>query len=400
MNKVLLIARRSFTEIACTKSTIITSLVIVIVMLAAGGGIRFASERGWMSSESMIVLEPGTSPYASSLRAIGSQPGMPDLTVTSAPSAAAAEKQVKDGDADYALIATPDAGWELVTTDAVAPSLELALTQLLQSAKLGDYVTELGGNTSELAHRMASAHVVTRTIGEDGGDSSISIERLAPVLVIIFFVFLAVTTGSATLAMGVIQEKASRIIEVIISTVSPLQLVVGKVLGLGCFVLAQTLLYMLASLGALALSGFASSLPIDLPALLGPALVFGIVGYFIFSFLYAAMASTATRMEDSSAATGPMTLILVVCFYVPFFGLMYAPGSTFLTVCSMLPIVGCFTAPAVYAVNQLPLAMLAMSFGIQIVSLAGIAWVASRVYARQILHFGTRMSVWKALRHA
>lgn len=399
MMKIRLIASRAFRALAFTKSTIISTVVMVVVVLCVGAGFRIATANDWLTSTSTIALEPQSQPFATTLRHLKDVPGAPELKVVRVDNAAAAERLVREGDTDYALVSSGPSHWELLSTDSVSPTVEMLLNQVVRADIQTAYITELGGSASELASRMSAVELSTRDVST-GGESSMDIARATPALVVMFIVVTAVISGASALAMSIVEEKTSRVIEVVLSTVKPLEMIVGKVVGAGAFALTFTAINIGAALAALWLSGFATEVPLGAGVEWLLYTTFGLVGYFGFAFLFAGVAATATRPEDTSAATAPLTLLLVAAGYIPFFGVLVFPSSPLLTVGSFIPLIGTFTAPLAYALGRLSLAVTLASLGLHVFS-AGIgAWLSARIYRSQILHFGTRVSLFKALRSA
>lgn len=402
MSTVILIAKRSFTAVATARATIITTVVSVIIFLALGIGYRVLSQADFFDSDTTLALEPQTQPLAQALAQAKKQPGFPDISVVQVDSKAAAEEAVRDGDATYALVAD-GADWQILTADTVSPIIELTVNQLVQSEVMVNYVQQLGGSPRELASALAERSVTTRNVAS-GEDASIDVRAGIPALIVMLVVFSAIIMGGQTLTMSIVEEKSSRVVEIIVSTVRPLQLILGKVLGVGLFVLLQALLYVAAGFVAVLLAGAdvvaTLSVSVDIPILLLVPLPFGIVLFLTVAFLYSGLASTASRVEDTSGATSGPTILLVIGFYLPWIGVTMAPESPLLLIGSFLPVIGGLTAPVAYTVGKLSVGLLVASFAIQVVTCVVIVWLAAKVYQRQLLHFGARQSVWKVLRQA
>lgn len=399
MTQALIIARREIGVRLASKATILSMVIVVLLALLIGGGFRVAADQHWLGDKTSVALTPETQPYASTLTHLDG-PGMPTFTVLRVNSVNQARERVANGDVDYAFVegAKPDT-YRLITASPVTMTEKAIFTQLAASNALTTYVQQLGGAASELNAIVRDSQVSIQSI-EANGHGDLDLRAAMPAAVMIFFIFFALTIGANILGQSVIEEKSSRVIEVLLATVRPLQLMVGKVLGVGVVVLVQTAVYIAAAWVGLVLSGFSRLISLDLTGTLALTALFAIIGYFGYAFLYAGLASTVSHVEDSGQALAPGTFLLLVAFYVPFFGLMIPGATILLKVGTYIPFVSCFTAAPAYALGVVSLPAVFIGLAIQVVATVLVAWLAAVVYRRAILNFGTRRSVVATLRGA
>ena len=161
-------------------------------------------------------------------------------------------------------------------------------------------------------------------------------------------------------ASGVVEEKASRVVEVLLATMRPRQLLAGKVIGLGVLGLIQLLL--IAVLG-LAIAAAAGALEVDGDVVVAAALALGwfVVGYVFYAAAFACAGALVARQEELQSVTTPLTLILMVSFFLSF-AVLQDPDGTLATVSSFLPPAAPITMPARIALGEAPAAQIAAAF--------------------------------------
>lgn len=210
---------------------------------------------------------------------------------------------------------------------------------------------------------------------------------------------------SGTLLQSVSEEKENRVVEVLITSVSPLALMSGKVLGLGATGLLQVGIWLvsLAVLGPRIVGAFPEIGDLALaPALAVAIVVFFLAGYFVFAVVMTAIsAATVSAREASSLSTIILLPALTPLVLATLISL--APNGAFARILTFIP----FTAPATMmirlGVTDVALWEVALSLGVTIVSGLALLWLSARVFRAGILIYGQRMTLrrlWLALRHA
>lgn len=219
-----------------------------------------------------------------------------------------------------------------------------------------------------------------------------------------WIMIMVIFMGSGNLLQSVSEEKENRVVEVLITSVSPLALMAGKVIGLGVTGLLQVGIW-LASLAVLA-PRFVSIADIgDMgvgPGLAAAIVVFFLAGYFVFAVVMAGIsAATVSAREASSLSTIVLLPALTPLILSALISL--TPNGAFARVLTFIP----FTAPATMmiriGVTDVALWEIALSLGVTIGSGLALLWLAARVFRAGILIYGQRMSLrglWLAIRHA
>jgi ABC-2 type transport system permease protein len=214
---------------------------------------------------------------------------------------------------------------------------------------------------------------------------------------------------------SVLEEKTSRIVEVLASSVTPFQLMLGKVVGVASVGLFQLAIWALAGLYLIAnvapilavlhMSSDAAKgvqLPtVTLPLLL-VFLLFFVLGFFLFASLYAAVGAMCNSQQDANQTQHPVTIGIVLGL-MTMFPLMNDPNSTLARALSLIPFTAPFATPIRYSVSPLPLLELLLSVVATVCGVLLTCWMASRIYRIGILAYGKRpglAELWRWVRTA
>lgn len=220
------------------------------------------------------------------------------------------------------------------------------------------------------------------------------------VYVLMFVIYFAVILYSSMIATEVATEKSSRVMEILISSVSPVKHMFAKVLGIGSLGLTQIVIYGLA--GFIAFKTAATEVPGGFgdifnikdinPTTLIYAIVFFILGYFLYATLAALLGSLVSRTEDVQQMIMPMTMLIVIAFILAATGLSN-PELGYLKATSYIP----FFAPLVMFLRvgmlDLPMWEPLLSIGIMLVTIFILGWFGARVYKGGVLMYGPSRSL-------
>jgi ABC-2 type transport system permease protein len=231
-------------------------------------------------------------------------------------------------------------------------------------------------------------------------------ESFALVFVIGFVMYLSILMYGQVILGAVIEEKETRIAEILFSSVKPFTLMMGKLVGVSLVALTQLTIWALAfsvfalyGVNLLASRGLNPSIPsIPFSHFVYFALFF-MLGYFIYATIYALVGSMVTTAQEGGQLAMPIILILVVSFYL-FFPVSRSPDSSFAFWVSIIP----FSSPVAMLVRIVtqtpPFWQIALSLLIGFGSVLVIMWIASRVYRVGMLMYGKRASIPEAWRWA
>jgi ABC-2 type transport system permease protein len=209
----------------------------------------------------------------------------------------------------------------------------------------------------------------------------------------IVFFFAALTFGG-TIAASVVEEKQTRIVEILLSTVSARQLLTGKVLGNSILAFGQII-----AIAALAILGLAVTGQRILLGGLGPSVLwfvaFFIVGFIMLAALFAATAATVSRSEDVGGVTTPVTMLVMIPYFLIIF---FNDNPTILTIMSYVPFSAPVGMPVRVFLDQAEWWEPILSLVILAATAALAVLVGERVYRNSLLRTGARVPFLQALR--
>ncbi|CAM4421972.1 ABC transporter permease [Paenibacillus tarimensis] len=288
---------------------------------------------------------------------------------------------------------------------AVSTGLQqIKMEMVLQDAQLTDAQREM---------LFAPVDVSTVQISTTGGAGSVGDGKtpeerglaMGLVYALIIVLFMGVMISGQLIASEITAEKSSRVMEVLVTSVSPLTQMFGKIIGMLLVGLIQIGVYVVVFLINLGLphnSEMLSEMNIDLsaidPMLLVYAAIFYFAGYFLYATLFAAVGSIVSRTEDLGQAVMPITFLSLAGFYIAIFG-MTTPNATFIEVSSFIPFFSPFIMFLRIGLSDPALWEVLLSIGILFGSIFLFGWLSARIYRTGVLMYGKRPS-FKELRKA
>jgi len=324
------------------------------------------------------------------------------------PSEDAAVAAVVDGSVDAALIASRNAAGRIDFTFHAGDQVGAERTQLIGVGTLAVAILDWTGSqdlSGGPAFQIPTLDVVAATGPNAGGQPIGGAEYASRRIVGITFIvliFIAVVIYGMWVAAGVVAEKSSRVMELIVSAASARQLVVGKIIGIGAAGLTQFLGILIPALIALALQDRVAALVLGSAASLGdsfvalsPALIVAYLGFFVLGFtlyalVYAAAGSLVSRPEDLQVIALPLSLVAIGGYLIAI-GALSGSGGTLVRVASFVPFWSPFVMLTRLTVAQVQPWELALSFGLLIVTIVLMVGFAVRVYAAGVLLYGQRL---------
>lgn len=225
-------------------------------------------------------------------------------------------------------------------------------------------------------------------------------EAKGNVLIMMFLsmaLFFAIYFCAYQVSSSITTEKTSKIMETLVTSTSPRNIVLGKTIGIGLVGLAQLIVIVgtaLASAKAFLDSELLNSV-LDMsnitPTLGIITIVYFILGYLAYALLYALTGSTVSKPEDIQSANMPVAIISVVGFYLAYFTMMN-PTSNLNAIASILPISSPFCMPLRIMMGLAEPKDIAISIGVLIITSIVIAKIAIKIYSNAILNYGSKMS--------
>jgi ABC-2 type transport system permease protein len=202
-----------------------------------------------------------------------------------------------------------------------------------------------------------------------------------------------------TVLTGVVEEKQSRVVEVVLSTVRPRDLLMGKVLGIGILGLVQLIVFVVAAILAASFTGEVP-IPETTPAAIALLAVWFVLGYALYSTALGFLGALASRMEEASNASTPVTTIAMVSYFVAIFAVINDPDGVVAIVATFVPPAAPFVVPLRAAFDAITPIEVLISIAVTVAAIWVLFTVGARVYAGAVLQTAGRMKIRDAWRSA
>ncbi|GAB6937901.1 ABC transporter permease [Isoptericola variabilis] len=386
----LVVMKREIVVRALNKTFLVGLLVSVAIIAALAA---FMAWQGSRTDSFTVAVPAGDAAATAAVESAAAIPeeqgGGAELTTLEVPDDAAARAALADGDADGWLHPAPGGdGW--VLTGEAAP--DSTLTRLLTAgvaAETLDANAEAAGTTA--AELTAGGTLTTDRVDGDAVDSQ-TLFFASFALALLFFIG---ALGSGQMIAGsVVEEKQSRLVEIMATAVPLRHLLAGKILGSSVVALAQNVVFAAVGLAALSFTPTASILPSLSTSLVWFVLFFA-VGFLGLAALYAVAGALASRTEDLQHTTTPMTMAIMGVYFLTF-----SASGTFETVLSYVPVANVVSMPVRVLSGDAawwePIVSLLILAAFAVAALL----VSERAYRGALLQTGGRLSWSRALRSA
>jgi ABC-2 type transport system permease protein len=399
VSAVFLIARREFVTRVRTRVFIIgTALILVAIVGYVVLQQTVLSKPGNVNTYKVAYLGEAQSladPLAASAKALGLAVERRQVNDESQ-----AESDLRKGDLDV-LIRGSASSPQVVVRDQFSPTLHALLLSLVRQRVLDSQLAAAGLNPAAVQASLASATVQVQTLqplkSSGGGNRT---EVVIAGFAVALFLYVALLTYGQFIAQGVVEEKANRIVEILLSTVKPQQLLIGKVVGIGLVGLLQL---GVISVFAFAVTTFTSTFTV--PTAAAGVLVYGllwfILGYFFYAVLFAAAGSLVSRTEEVQSVALPITMLAIIAWLVaigvltPMFD--GSPMSTVGIALALIPFISPVLMPTGMATGDISPWLALLGIVVTVVTSAAATWLAARIYANSVLRLGARVKLRDAL---
>ncbi|MHA8079533.1 ABC transporter permease [Aquirufa regiilacus] len=427
MNKILLVIQREYVTRVLKKSFWISSLLAPVLITA------IYAIPIWLAMKDKEQKQIAIFDQSHLLKSADLQDKELVFTFTNVPEKAFKTQFAKSGyDAFVSIpvdVLSNPKGVHIYSSKNIGLNLKEAVERLIQNKVRQELMFKAGISVKVYEDTQVDIASETITVSENGGETSSSSAGamiLAGIMGLILYVTLLLY-GSQVMN-GVIEEKSSRIIEVIISSVKPYQLMLGKIIGVGLVGLTQFLLWIVLTIGLTQVTGkiYASKakaiMAVDqgkasvdmrnvmqdspmgevtkvlestnIPLILVAFLFYFFVGYLLYSSLFAAIGSAVESATEAQQFTFIVMIPIILSFLLAQYT-MQDPDSTVAFWASMIP----FTSPINMMVRLpygVPMWELALSMSLLVVGFLACSWISARIYRVGILMYGKK-ATWKEL---
>ncbi|WP_406638853.1 ABC transporter permease [Amycolatopsis sp. WGS_07] len=301
--------------------------------------------------------------------------------------------QVRDGDVD-ALISGSASRPKVIVKSTLDPQLRSVLDNIAQQQVLDAQLYSANLDPAVVHQAVSAAHADVQSLEPADPQAG---TKLVTGIVIAILLYASIMTYGMFVAQGVVEEKSSRVVEILLATVRPVHLLLGKVIGLGLVGLTQLAILAAAGLIAGSVSGVFSISGIALGTL-GWGLVWYLLGFLLYAMLYGAAGALVSRQEDTQAVVGPVNIALVIGFVAGINLLTQAPNGTATRIVSLIPLLSPVLMPARIALETVEPWEIALSLALTVALIAVVTWAGARVYRNGVLRVGSRVRLADALR--
>ncbi len=385
---VALVASREISSRLRQKGFVIGSLagIVVVVAIAALPGLL---KRDRVPNYTVAVSGQDGAALAAAIEdAARHAPAAVRVRVTEHVSAGAARAEVRSGRADAAIA---DGG--AIVESALAPKLAVVLDAALRMHAVDKAVTSGALKRSDAGALATSGLQRVETIHPS--DSASSRRKTLGYAGVVLLYGLILTYG-IWVAVGLVEEKASRVIEVVLSTVEPRRFLAGKIFGIGALAITQFVAMSAAGLVAAAAAG-SIRLPPGWPLTFAIVTAWFVLGFGFYGCGYAVTGSLVSRQEELQGVQLPMTLAAVVAFFAASAALE-RPGGGLAVATTFLPPTAPFVAPLRMAAGACPWWQALGGLAATAVGCAAMVVLAARVYAGTALRTRGRTKLLAAWR--
>lgn len=401
---------------AFTVSTLIFAIVLTVIMNLPAIISFFSSSDGTAAKIGIVGKE---TEVTRSLKSFYESQPEPELQIVMLGDAGSKEANAKLGkeklDAGdvkgyLELVEDPAAGFPKVIYNSKSSmdfSMESKLKRVLQVIK-AEIVVKDFGLTAEQRTKL-NAPVIVETVQVQEGTTGKTESQMAVAYVLVyallFLLYMTVIGYGNMVATEITAEKSSRVMEVLISSVSPLKQMFGKIIGICLLGLVQIAVFVIVGAANMLMphnKKMISELNISLGdiqlSLIGYFIIFYLLGYFIYATIFAAVGSLVSRTEEVGQAIMPVMFLIIAAFMIAMFGLQ-SPNAPFVVAMSFVP----FFSPLIMflriGMSDPAWWEIWLSIGVTAATMFLLGWLAAKIYRVGVLMYGKRPS-FKELRKA
>lgn len=385
MNDALLVAAREFRANTRTKGFIIG----LIVSAAVIAGIVIVPTLFGSDSYHIGLVGDQSRPLEPVLVELAEESGA-DVETSTVSSEDAARAAVDDGDLDAAVVEART----VLTAGELDAQVEALLQQAHRAVATEQQLAAAGLEPQQIQDALQVAPLELRSVT---GDTRYEGPRQALAFLTVLVLFFLILGSTMLVATGVVEEKGSRIVEILLVAVHPWRLLAGKIVAFTVLGIIQLAVFAAAGIIAAAVVGRLPELPPGTPGVFGAAFAGFLLGFLFYAAVAAAMASLVSRQEEVGQVTTPMTLTIIASYMVGIWALNN-PDALVGYVLSMTPPFAAMVMPVRVATTEVPLWEIAVASGGMLAAAVAVLIVGGRIYERAVLRTGARMKLIEAWR--
>lgn len=378
----LIVARREIISKLTDRAFIAGTLGLVAILAGVLGVQAYVANRA--TEYAVVTSSSAAHQMAGQVKAVAeSEDDKTKVALSTAPDETAATARVRDGKADVWLHEGDD-GWVLTGKDDVSTGLMVSATTAIRDATLTTNAAEAGTSVETL---QRGSDVSTTLLDGDADKAGVA-KAVGFALALLFY--MASFTFGLALANSVVEEKASRIVEIITTKISVRELLAGKVMGNLALAFAQMALFVAVGLIGLTFTEYDRFVP-AISGAVGWFTVFFVVGFGLLACLWAVAGALASRTEDVQSTSAPLTMLTMAVF----FAALLVDGTA-KTVLSFVPPFSAILMPMRVLEGSASWWQALVALAILLATAALIVQLAARLYQRSLLQTQGRLSLRQA----
>lgn len=283
-------------------------------------------------------------------------------------------------------------------------TLKDALNEAVRSQRLAD----ANISESKLKELSKNVELTAKQIDEKGNETG-GDETFFASLIIGLMIYIMLAIYGNMIMGAVVEEKETRIAEILFSSAKPFELLTGKLVGVGLAGLTQLAIWIISALvlvgvglAQLGAAGASFSIPNITPLMIILFFIYFLLGFFIYASIFALIGSMVTSMQEGGQFAFPPVMILLIGFYFSF-AVMRDPASSLSFWVSIVPFFAPVTMPVRILAQTPPFWQIGLSILLNALAIAALVWLAARVYRVGMLMYGKRATipeVWKWIRQS
>lgn len=412
MRNLWLVARREFTNRGRSSAYIISTVMVVAMLFFMTLFPAIMENRAKTEPLHVLLLDQTgavAEPLKAALSVAAEQPGSRPTTLepVTGPEAALRERVLKE---KVGLLIVAGSFPDKVTLRylgatpgnmtsggaVIVPAEAVLRSAVLQQSGVDPALVQRMMRPAQIEMHQLTASGEERSQRDFAGSLSLAMG-------VIMTLYMVVLINGQFIFLGILEEKVSRVVEVMASTVSAGEMLAGKVLGLGALGVLQFLAMVAARLIGTRVATEMAGAPTEQPVGIGAALVilaFMVLGFLLISALMAAAAATISKMEDQQAVMMPVIFLVVIPMML-FPAMMNDPNGSMGVALSLIPFASQFLMPFRMMLTEVPAWQIALSLLLLLVTTMVVTWAGGRVYRAALLSYGGRptlQKVWSYLK--
>jgi ABC-2 type transport system permease protein len=390
MRAIRLVAMRELIERGRSRAFVI-SLITTVVLL--GVGAVLPAIVGGPGKEHLGVVGTPPGQFGATLSAVASATDL-GLETENVTDEAAGQAQIRDGSLSALLVVAADGkSARYMVKERKNELLGQVVAQAWAAARTQQVLVEQGVDPASLVAAASPPAITELEPSDPNRDTSFLFANVGVILL-----FISIFTFGYWVLSGVVEEKQSRVVEVVLATVDARDLLIGKVIGIGLLGLGQLVVMVVVGLGlGLGLGRF--SLPPTTAGSIVQLLLWFILGYALYSTALGALGALASRIEEASNAATPVTFVAMGAYFFALIVVLDDPGGLPARIGSFIPPVAPMVVPLRAALGAVEPWEVVVAAAITIAAIWGMFVLGGRIYSGAVLRTGGRirlLDAWRA----